>query len=73
MLVLNCVEYSALCSVLASAVSTESADAAAEAAAVPAAGLGCWPGGTVASFDSSAYCCSHRQQPQPSRAEGFLV
>lgn len=50
----------------ASAVGTESAVAAAEAPAIPAAGLGCGPGGAVASFDSSAHCRSHCQQPQPS-------
>lgn len=54
------------------AAGAESAAAAAEAPAVPAAGLGRWPGGAVTSSDSSAHCCSHRQQPQPSGAKGLL-
>lgn len=58
--------------VVAAAAGTESTNAAAEAPAVPAAGLGCWPGGAVASSDSSTHCSRDCQQPQPPGAEGLL-
>jgi len=58
--------------VTASAAGTKSADAATEAPAIPAAGLGCWPGGAVASSDGSAHCRSYCEQPQPVGAEGLL-
>lgn len=47
--------------------------AAAEAPAVPAAGPGRWPGGAVTSADGAAHGRSHRQQPQPTGAEGLLL
>lgn len=49
--------------VLAATAGAESPDAAAEATAVPAAGLGCWPGGAVAGSDSSTHSCCYCQQP----------
>lgn len=58
--------------VVAAAAGPESTDAAAEAPAVTAAGPGCWPGGAVASSDSSAHCRRYCQQPEPPGAEGLL-
>ena len=48
--------------VLAAAACAESTDAAAEASAVPAAGVGCWPGGAVTGSDSSTHSCRYCQQ-----------
>jgi len=59
-------------SVVAAAAGAESPDAAAEAPAVPAAGLGCWPGGSVASSDRSTHRRRYCQQHQPPGAEGVL-
>lgn len=58
--------------VVAAAAGTESPVATAEAPAVPAAGLGCWPGGAVASSDRSTHSSSDSQQPQSPGAEGLL-
>lgn len=62
-----------LVSLAVAAAGAEPAAAAAEAAAVPAAGLGRWPGGAVTGSHGSAHGCSHRQQPQSSGAEGLLL
>lgn len=66
------VENSVLSPVVAAAAGTESTDAATEAPAVPAAGLGRWPGGAVTSSDGSTHGCCYCQQPQPPGAEGLL-